>query len=129
MDHLETLVRMILPILNTLVWPLIALAALLIYRKSIEALLGRITSAKWKDVEIRFDQPRLPPPPAPVCINATISPPAGAICAAGGRLVLKQVSDFLPIGLNDPYPALRFRQNAYYYTQGETATPLPLRFL
>ena len=90
MNHLDTLVRMILPILNALVWPLITLAALLIYRKSIEDLLGRITSAKWKDVEIRFDQQRLPPPRIQ---NTVIVPLTGqVIMSSGGRLLPSQLS-------------------------------------
>jgi hypothetical protein len=57
-------------------WQLTLLAALLILKKSVENLLSRITSLKWKAVEIRFDKQLLPPP---ICINTTISPPCGVL--------------------------------------------------
>jgi len=61
--------------------------------------------------------------PSPIVQNTTIIPLAGTL-----RL---NVFDTVPMGLNGGYTALRHRQNAaaYYYSQGATDTPLPLRFL
>lgn len=64
----------------------------------------------------------------------TIVPLNGTLIAAGGRAVLTSsmyAYETVPVGLpSDGYTAHKYRQNsnAYYYWQGATDTPLPLRF-
>jgi hypothetical protein len=52
MDSLDELVKLIIG----LAWPGVVLVAVLVFRKELTKLLGRITSVKYKDAEIDFKQ-------------------------------------------------------------------------
>jgi hypothetical protein len=110
-------------VLPAYAWPLAFLVVIVLFKRRIENLLSVLELVKWKDLEIVFGKQGLP---SPIVKNTAISPPAGAMIVTGGRPALSpppvciNVFDGLPMGLNDGYVALRYRQNTspYYYSQG-----------
>jgi hypothetical protein len=106
---IKNLLAFVVDVIKELKWQLMILGGLLIIKKSVEALLGRIMSVEGKEWKIRFDKQGLPPPPAP-----TPLPLSGA--SYDDFPILRGTLSFQQGG----YPALRHRQNtaAYYYGHG-----------
>jgi hypothetical protein len=112
MDFL-TFLSIVLPaVLNS--WPLVVLYFLVRHRNSIDQLVGRIASARWKDLSIVFWKQDLPqlPPLRELTVTDTI--PLSGTCRTS-PLLLGATLSFR----NEHYPA--------YYSQGsQTWSPTNL---